>query len=84
MKRASPKGPGLTISQFAAEVDLPPAVIRSAVRKGTIKAILFNKVLRIPLLEKERFLAMWHASFSRDDKLTHPIPNDLDVWVSRD
>jgi hypothetical protein len=85
MKRAAPKGPGLTISQFAAEVDLPAAVIRSAVRKGTIKAFAFNKVLRIPLSEKERFLAIWHAPFSRDDKLDdRPIPNDLDVWVSRD
>jgi hypothetical protein len=84
MKRASPKGPGLTIGQFAVEVDLPQAVIRSAVRKGTIKAISFNRVMRIPLPEKERFLAMWHAPFSRDDMPDHPVSNDLDVWVSRD
>jgi hypothetical protein len=94
MKRASPKGPGLTIGQFASEVDLPQSVIRSAVRNGTIKAISFNKVRRIPLSEKERFLTMWHAPFSRDDMLDHPASlrpaeqseagNDLDVWVSRD
>lgn len=60
-RRASPKGPGWTISEFAAlpEVNATSAVIRSAVKNGEIEAIPFNRVLRIPPREKERYVATW-------------------------
>ena len=58
-RRASPRGPGFTISQFADEVDTTPTVIRTAVRNGEIKAIPFNNVLRIPPAEKDRYVATW-------------------------
>jgi len=60
-RRASPKGPGYTISQFASlpEVDSTPAIIRAAVKAGEIEAVKFNKVLRIPPRERTRYLATW-------------------------
>jgi hypothetical protein len=60
-RRASPKGPGWTITEFAAlpEIDSTPAVIRSAVKKGQIEAIPFNNVLRIPPREKDRYVGVW-------------------------
>jgi hypothetical protein len=60
-RRASPKGPGWTIAQFAAlpEIDTTPTVIRTAVRNGEIRAIPFNNILRIPPAEKDRYVAVW-------------------------
>lgn len=60
-RRASPKGPGFTIAQFAAlpEIDTTPTVIRGAVKRGDIEAIEFNGIQRIPPRERERFVAVW-------------------------
>ena len=60
-QRASPKGPGWTISEFAAlpEVNATPPGIRSAIKNGHIEATEWNGVLRIPPREKERYVAMW-------------------------
>lgn len=60
-RRASPKGPGFTISQFAAlpEIDTTPTVIRGAVKRGDIAAIEFNGMLRIPPRERDRYVAVW-------------------------
>ena len=59
--RKSPKGPGYTISEFAAlpDVDTTPAFIRSAVERGDIEAIEFNGVKRIPPRERVRFASIW-------------------------
>lgn len=60
-KRHSPAGPGYTIRTFASlpEVRSTPAMIRGAVRRGEIKAILFNGVQRIPPSEKQKYLEIW-------------------------
>jgi hypothetical protein len=60
-RRASPKGPGQTISEFAhdPEIDATPTIIRSAVERGEIEAIPFNGVKRIPPRERERYIATW-------------------------
>lgn len=65
-RRASPRGPGWTISQFAAlpEVNATPTVIRGAVKNGDIEAIPFNGVLRIPPREKDKYVATWGESQS--------------------
>jgi hypothetical protein len=60
-KRASPKGPGWTITEFAnlPEVDTSAPMIRSAVRNGLVEAIDFNGVKRIPPRELDRYVAVW-------------------------
>jgi len=60
-RRASPKGPGWTISQFAAlpEVDTTPTVIRGAVKRGDIAAVEFSGIKRIPPRELDRYVAVW-------------------------
>ena len=65
-KRRAPRGPGFTISEFAAlpEVDTSSAMIRAAVRNGAIKAIEFNGVKRIPPSEREKFIATWGENTS--------------------
>jgi hypothetical protein len=59
VKRKSPKLPGFSIAEFAAEVGVTASVIRAAVRNGCVKAILFNKQLRIPPREKMLFKETW-------------------------
>ncbi len=63
-RRASPKGPGQTISEFARdpEIDATPAIIRAAVNRGDIEAIPFNGVQRIPPRERDRYIATWGKS----------------------
>jgi len=63
-KRRSPTGPGYTIAQFAADPDVQstPAAIRSAVKRGHIKAFDFNGVKRIPPSEKVKYLAVWREA----------------------
>jgi hypothetical protein len=60
-RRASPTGPGFTIRQFAERprIKSTPAVIRGAVKRGDVKAIAFNGVLRIPPSEEDRLVALW-------------------------
>ncbi len=60
-KRRSPAGPGYTISEFASlpEIKATSAVIRGAVKRGDVKAIPFNGVLRIPPSEKQKYLEVW-------------------------
>jgi hypothetical protein len=60
-KRRSPRRPGPTITQFAKDPDInqPPTGIRNAVKRGLIRAVLYNGVLIIPPGEKARYLAVW-------------------------
>ncbi len=58
-RRKSPSGPGYTISQFARVVGVAERVIRTAVAKGTVAAIDFNGVKRIPPRERDRWADTW-------------------------
>ena len=57
----TPKGPGWSISEFAAlpEVDATTPIIRTAVKNGLVEAIEWNGRLRIPPREKDRYVAVW-------------------------
>ena len=58
-RRASPKGPGYTIRQFALAVDASEHLVRSLVHQGTIESVEMNGVRRIPPRERERWIAQW-------------------------
>ena len=58
-KRRSPSGPGFTIPQFARAVGETEHVIRAAVRNGSVDAILFNGIKRIPPREKDKWREIW-------------------------
>jgi hypothetical protein len=59
MVRAKPRGPGYTISQFARATGQTERVIRTAVASGTIAAIDFNGMKRIPPRELQRWRELW-------------------------
>jgi hypothetical protein len=61
-RRKSPKGPGYTIRQFANAVRETEHVIRRAVADGTVHAVDFNGIKRIPPSEKERWDETWGGS----------------------
>ena len=63
-RRRPPTGPGYTCAQFAElpEVDSTPTVIRSAIKRGDIKAIPFNGILRIPPSERDRYVETWGSA----------------------
>jgi len=58
-RRATVRGPGYGIIEFARMFDLSVSSVRAAIKNGEITAIKFNGVPRIPRSEKYRFMEIW-------------------------